>query len=171
MPEKKERVNLGVTVRVILTDNNTFHPVLSELIRIMNKETNEIILNGEVKNRITEIVKKIRKIENAKKLPGEKKINLDIGNIEAYINKFVQQDHLLKIAESTYMVNPRTAFNNANYVFKYLDQKYQDLLSKNFQLLNKKLKKKIQDTNEEIKQDKVLNNFKDILNNSKLFER
>ena len=130
MPKNKAiKVNIGETIRMKLSGNNVFAPLLAELLRPMDRQ-NQITLNSYIKN----------------KLKDRLKLN-SLAAIEAYLSRYINQDHLIRLGESTYMVNPHTAFKCSNPEFvtlciKYDVEKSKVLVAENSKLraANKKLK-------------------------------
>ena len=108
MPQK--RINIGKTARLPANKENPFiPPVLSELIAIMDRY-NKVNLNAHLKRQIA-----IR-------------LSTSADYIETCIHRFVKQGFILKVANSSYVINPQGSFKCSNIEFLGLQKEYDKIL-------------------------------------------
>lgn len=106
MPDK---VNIGKTARIILSNNQLVPRLLAELIKIMDRK-NAIYINTHLKKTIAQ------------------KLNIKIlRNVDLMISRYVQQDYMLKFAESSYLLNPTVAFKCSNLEFMAICNRYDEI--------------------------------------------
>lgn len=113
--KKKSSVYLGRSVRLLLNTCNeakSFPVILIELLKLINRN-NKIYLNSHLKKQI---------LKNINKDPNENKKYLDV-----YLDRFVKQNYMLKIAESTYFINPFIFVRGTNFEALKLQESYSDI--------------------------------------------
>lgn len=119
MPREKKTktIYLGKSIRVLLStcnEANVFPPILTEILKLINRN-NKIYLNSHLKKQI---------LKNINKDPNENKKYLDV-----YLDRFVKQNYMLKIAESTYFINPFIFVRGTNLEALKLQDNYSDILT------------------------------------------
>lgn len=102
------KYNIGKTARIILNDNNTSMPaILLNLIALADRK-NQIHLNGHLKKFII------------------KKCGIKTSSyFDVSITRYIEQGYLVRIAESTYMLNPHCAFKCSNQEYITLIDVYE----------------------------------------------
>ena len=147
---EKTKVYLGKTARIILVADNPMYPaVLREFIKITDRD-NVINLNRFRQNNI------LRNLRIK---------NLASSYIRISIVDYIKQNYIVRIAESTYMLNPYVCFNCTNPEFLTLCKNYDKYCQIAF--ANKKQKPK---SKKKLDIPNAVKQAKNILNSSKPFE-
>jgi len=139
------KVNIGKTARILLNKESLILPkMMIELVGLMDRK-NRVYLNAQLKRNIT------------KKYAMKSLIYLDVS-----IKRFTEQNYIIRIGESSFMVNPHIAFKCSNQEFFMLldiySTKKNEVEKNRLKIENEKLKEKIEGI-------KIINKINDILGN------
>jgi len=138
------KTNIGKTARIMLENNSGLPKILTNLIGLADRK-NLIHLNGHLKRMII----------------GKYDIKT-LSYLDVTISRYIEQDYLIRLAESTYMLNPHCAFKCSNPEYQMLVDIYS---IKKSEIENKKLKIENEKLKEKIEGIKIINKVNDILGN------
>jgi len=107
MPRQKVVTNIGKTARIMLSEDSLSLPKMMLHLISLSDRKNIVHLNGHLKQQI------------AKKQKSKTRNYLD-----TYLTRFSKQNLIIRIGESTYMINPMCAFKCSNAEFLRLLEDY-----------------------------------------------